>query len=87
MPSDLIFVCEEVFLRVLRCVYASDEVVFIYGVDDASILSHSNILVITQADISRFVGIELFDNHIGRCGQGGIFVTHESSRECLHLLE
>ena len=65
VPSDLIFVCEEVFLRVLRCVYASDEVVFNYGVDDASILSHPNILVITQADIARFVGVDCFDIHIG----------------------
>ena len=75
------------YLRDLICLAASDEVVFNYEVDDAAVLSHLNILVITQADISRFVGIELFDNHIGRCGQGGIFVTHESSRECLHLLE
>ena len=29
-PADLIFVCEEVFLRVLRCVAASYEVVFNY---------------------------------------------------------
>ena len=63
-PDDLIFVCEEVFIRVLRCVAASDKVVFNYEVDNAAVLSHPNILVITQANIDHFVGANCFDNHI-----------------------
>ena len=55
-PTDLIFVYKEVFIRVLICVSDSDEVVFNYEVDDAVVLSHPNLLVITQADISRFRG-------------------------------
>ena len=85
--TNLIFLFEYVFLRYLRRVAASDEVVFNYEVDDADVLSHPNILVITKSKIARFFGVDCFDNHIGRSGQGGIFVTHELSRECLQLLK
>ena len=85
--TDLIFVCKEVFIMVLICVAASDEVVFNYEVDNSAVLSHVSLLVITQADIARFVGVDCVDNHIVRGGQGGIFVTHEPSQECLHLIE
>ena len=50
---------------VLICVAALDEVVFKYEVDNADVLSHPNILVITQANIARFVGVHHFDDHIG----------------------
>ena len=60
--------------------------IFNYEVDDADVMSHPNVLMITQADIACFVEVDCFDNHIGRGGQGGIFVTYEPSRECLQLL-
>ena len=39
-PADLIVVCEEFFLRVLRCVAALDEVVLNDEVDDADVIPH-----------------------------------------------
>ena len=56
-PVDLIFVCEEVFLRVLRCVTIWDEVVFNYEVDDTAVLSHPNLLMITHAKFSVLLGL------------------------------
>ena len=41
-PAELIIESEDVFLRVMRCVDASDEVVFSYEVYDAAVLSHPN---------------------------------------------
>ena len=58
VSANLIFVCEELFPRVLRYVAAFDEVVFIYEVDDADVLIHPNMLMITQANIARFVGVD-----------------------------
>ena len=86
-PDDLIFVCEEVFLSVIRCIAASDKVVLNYEVDNTDVLSRPNLLVITQANIACFVGVNFFDNHICWGGQGRIIVTHGLSQECLHLLE
>ena len=64
----------------MRCVSASDEVVFNYEVDGAALLSNPNLLMVTQAYIARFWGFECSDNHIGRGVQGGTFVTHEPSK-------
>ena len=64
---------------VLICVAALDEVVFNDEVYDTAVLSHPNLLMITQAEITRFVGVDCFDNHIGRGGQGGFSIAHEPS--------
>ena len=77
--ADLIFVCEEVFLGVLRRVAASDEVVLNDEVDNTYVLSYSNLLMITQADNALFGEVKGFDNQIGRGGQGGFFIAHEPS--------
>ena len=86
-PADIIFVCEEVFLGVMRCVAGSDEVVINDKFYNTDVLSHPNILMIAQANIARFVGVDCFDNHIGRGGQGVFSIAHETSQECLHLIE
>ena len=65
-PAGLIFVCEEVFITVVRFVAALGEVVFNYKVDDAAVLSHLNLLVITQAEIARFIWVNCLDIYIGR---------------------
>ena len=80
VPADIIFVCEEVFLGVMRCVADLDEVVLNYEADDTTLLSRPNLLMITQAYIARFFVVDCFDNHIGRGGQGVFFIAHEPSR-------
>ena len=82
VTTELIFVCEEFFLAVLICVAPSYEVVRNDEVDNAAILSHPNLMMITQDYIPCFVGVDCFDNHIGRGGQGGCCVAHKPSREC-----
>ena len=67
--ADLIFVCEEVFFGILRCVAALDEVVFNNEVDDVDVIPHHDLFMITKSNIARFFGVDFFDNHISRGGQ------------------
>ena len=49
----------------MRCVAGSDEVVINDKFYNTDVLSHPNILMIGQANIARFVGVDCFDIHIG----------------------
>ena len=45
------------------------------------------LLMIDQADVARFIGVNCFDNHVRGFGSDGIIITKYPSGTCLHVIE